>query len=958
MTERHLYLIDASGFIFRAYHALPPLTRKTDNAPIGAVHGFCSMLLKQLRSAWKTGVPSHIGIVFDHSGKSFRHQIYPEYKANRPPTPEELTCQFPLIRDAVKAFGLKGIEAAGFEADDLIATYSRDGVAAGFTVTILSSDKDLMQLVDDKTTMHDPMKDRDIGIAEVIAKFGVPPEKVIDVQALAGDSVDNVPGVPGIGIKTAAALIQSFGSLDELLDRAGEISQPKRRENLLSFADQARLCRELVTLHTDTPRPQPLDDLIIRPLPLDECLNFMEAMTFRSLKRTATDLAAEIGIAHTPAKTSIAAPTIDAETPAIAVAAAAKSALTPKIDLDRYTIITDTKTLNQWLARAQELGQLAIDTETTSLDPMQAELVGIALALTPGEAAYIPLAHKAERALFEVLDDPADKHNEDNFPIDKALALLKPILCDSGILKIGQNLKYDMLVLGHYGLTVTPFDDTMLLSYCLEGGSTGAGSIAGHGMDALAQRWLDHRPISYKDVVKSGRQALRFDEVSIVAAARYSSEDADITLRLHRMLKPCLVESRLTRVYETLERPLVPILVAMQQAGIVVDRHVLATLSKRFTAEMAVVEEEVFRLADERFNIASPKQLGVILFEKFNITPGRGGKTPSGAWATGSDILEKIAADGYDIAGKVLEWRQWTKLKNTYTDALPTYINPSTGRIHTSYASASTTTGRLSSSEPNLQNIPIRSEAGREIRSAFIAAPGHKLISADYSQIELRVLAHIAEIDALRAAFKADADIHARTASEVFNIPQEGLDPMLRRRAKAINFGIIYGMSAFGLANHLRIAQSEAKQLIETYFDRFPGIRAYIDDTKESCRRLGYVETLFGRRCHYPEIKSSRPHQRAFMERAAINAPIQGTAADLIRRAMIRLPKVLAEAGLKSRLLLQVHDELILEAPDQEVDETIDITRSVMIGASLPAYNFSVPLKVEIIAADNWQDAH
>ncbi|YBV95658.1 DNA polymerase I [Phyllobacteriaceae bacterium JZ32] len=982
----HLFLVDGSGYIFRAYHALPPLTRKSDGLPVGAVSGFCNMLWKLLKDARNTDVgvvPTHFAVIFDYSSKTFRNTIYPEYKANRSVPPEDLIPQFGLIRQATKAFNLPCIEKEGYEADDLIATYARLAVEAGGDVTIISSDKDLMQLVNHKVSMYDGMKDKQISIPEVIEKWGVPPEKMIDLQALTGDSTDNIPGIPGIGPKTAAQLLEEYGDLDTLLARASEIKQQKRRENIIAFADQARLSRQLVTLKNDTPIDLGLDALVLEPQDGPRLIGFLKAMEFTSLTRrvaetTGTD-AAEIepvpvetewgAAAHGPdldkgeadgsaeattaevAGGSVAAsvPTVSSEAAALTPAALAKSrvdaALGQKIDTTGYVCIRDLATLQAWIDEATETGFVAFDTETNSLFPMEAELIGLSLALAPGRAAYVPLAHKSGTG-----DLLGGGMLENQIPLDQALAALKPMLEDRSVLKIAQNMKFDWLLMHRYGIDIAPFDDTMLISYALDAGP------GGHGMDSLSERWLGHKTIHYKEVAGSGKSAVSFDMVDLERATAYAGEDADVTLRLWRVLKPRLAAEGAVSVYERLERPLVTVLARMEARGISVDRQILSRLSGELAQSAAAIEDEIYKLAGERFNIGSPKQLGDILFGKMGF-PG-GSKTKTGQWSTSAQVLEDLAAAGHELPRKIVDWRQLTKLKSTYTDALPGYINRETGRVHTCYAMAATSTGRLSSSDPNLQNIPIRTAEGRKIRTAFIAGPGNKLISADYSQIELRVLAHVADIPQLKQAFADGMDIHAMTASEMFNVPIKDMPSEVRRRAKAINFGIIYGISAFGLANQLSIPREEAGQYIRTYFERFPGIRDYMDATKAFAREHGYVETIFGRRAHYPEIRSSNPQMRAFNERAAINAPIQGSAADIIRRAMIRMDDALAEAGLSARMLLQVHDELVFEAPDEEVDKTIPVVRHVMENAAMPAVSLSVPLQVDARAAQNWDEAH
>ena len=965
----HLFLVDGSGYIFRAYHALPPLTRKSDRLPVGAVSGFCNMLWKLLSEARDTSVgvtPTHFAVIFDHSSKTFRNELYPEYKANRSEPPEDLVPQFGLIRQATEAFDLPCIEMEGFEADDLIATYARLAEEAGGDVTIISSDKDLMQLVTPKTSMYDTMKDREIREPQVVEKWGVWPEKMIDLQALTGDSIDNIPGVPGIGPKTAAQLLEEYGDLDTLLQRAGEIKQNKRRENIIANTEMAKLSRELVTLKRDVPVVESIEDFALAEPDGPKLISFLKAMEFTTLTRrvgeaTATEIAeiepAEVkvewgGDARGP---DLDPGNVGAEgntensgegwTPASLAAARAEAAASSKIDTSNYETIRDLETLESWLSEAREIGVCAFDTETTSLDPMQAELVGFSLATAPGRAAYIPLAHKSGAGDLlggGLVDDQIDEAD--------ALSRLKPLLEDASVLKIAQNLKYDLVIMQQRGVNVVSHDDTMLISYVVDAGK------GGHGMDALSDRWLGHETIHYKDLTGSGKKAITFDFVEIDKASTYAAEDADITLRLWLALKPRLAADGLVSVYERLERPLVHVLAGMEQRGISVDRQILSRLSGDFAQSAAALEAEIHELAGESFNPGSPKQLGEILFGKMNL-PG-GTKTKTGQWSTSAQVLEDLAAEGHELPRKIVDWRQLTKLKSTYTDALPGFINPKTKRVHTSYALASTSTGRLSSSDPNLQNIPIRTTEGRKIRTAFVAEPGNKLLSADYSQIELRVLAHIAEIPQLKQAFADGVDIHAMTASEMFGVPVEGMPPEVRRRAKAINFGIIYGISAFGLANQLSIPRSEAGDYIKQYFERFPGIRDYMENTKAYCREHGYVETIFGRRAHYPEIKSSNPQHRAFTERAAINAPIQGSAADIIRRAMVRMDSALESANLSARMLLQVHDELIFELPETEVDATIPVVRKIMENAAMPAVSMAVPLSVDATAADNWDEAH
>jgi DNA polymerase-1 len=950
----HLYLIDGSGYLFRAYHALPPLTRKSDGLPVGAVSGYCNMLWKLLEDMKGPDEPTHLAVIFDAGAKTFRNTIYPQYKANRPEPPEDLIPQFPLVRDATRAFNVACVELANYEADDLIATYTRIAREAGARVTIVSSDKDLMQLVEDGVvTLLDTMKNKRLGSAEVMEKFGVPPSKVVEVQALAGDSTDNVPGVRGIGIKTAAELINQYGDLETLLKRTGEIKQPKRRETLVENTENARISLRLVTLDQNSPVKEGIESFGVREPEAAPLIGFLKAMEFNSLTRRA---ASHFGIENPDLITvdTIAAPSIKpSATPPPAVPSSAggapgaimgRGALMKAIDHDAYETVTTITRLSEWIARAREMRSVAVDTETTSLDPMQAGLCGVSLAVSPGEACYIPCGHRAGSDLMSNRDAIVQIDEKD------LIVALKSLLEDESVLKIAQNLKYDYLIFLQRGIRVAPYDDTMLMSYALEGG------LHGHGMDELSELHLTHTPIPFANVAGKGKDKVTFDNVALKEATRYSAEDADVTLRLALFLKPRLAVDGKRTVYETLERPLISVLADMERNGIMIDPDMLRRLSNDFAQLQVKMEKDIHKLAGEAFNIGSPKQLGDILFGKFSLPGGR--KTKTGAWSTDADILEDVAAQGHDIAKKVLDWRQLAKLRGTYTDALPTYVNPNTGRVHTSYAMASTSTGRLASTDPNLQNIPIRTEEGRRIRQAFISPKGAKLISADYSQIELRLLAHIADIPQLKKAFAEELDIHAMTASEIFSVPVKGMPAEVRRRAKAINFGIVYGISAFGLANQLGIAREEAGDYIKKYFQRFPGIRDYMEETKAFARENGFVETLFGRRVHIREIKSSNPSFRGGAERAAINAPIQGTAADVIRRAMIRLPDALAAKKLKAKMLLQVHDELIFEAPDTEIEKTETLVKSVMEKAALPAVVLTVPLTVEVRAAENWDAAH
>jgi DNA polymerase I len=967
----HVYLVDGSGYIFRAFHALPPLTRPSDGLPVGAVHGFCAMLWKLLRETKASEAPTHFAVIFDASEKTFRNEIYEDYKAHRPPAPEELVPQFPLIRDAVKAFNVACIEQQGYEADDLIATFAREVVDAGGEVTVVSSDKDLMQLVRPGVVMFDAMKNKKFGREEVMEKFGVPPEKVVDVQSLAGDSTDNVPGVPGIGVKTAAELINTYGDLDTLLARAGEIKQPKRREKLIEFAEQARVSRELVRLKNDVETAVAADALGVHdPVP-QTLLGFLQAMEFSTLTRRIAEamnteppsaLPASVGSTVAgkggkgPAAKKDAETPAGAEAPDAAVLYALDAAKTP-FDRSKYETVTTRAELEAWVARAYDAGRVAFDTETTGLDPMRAELVGMSLAVAPGAACYVPLAHRKGGGEF----DFGDGDEITQVPVADVLEVVKPLLQDAAILKIGQNLKFDVNVLARHGIQIAPIDDTLLMSYALDAGK------GNHGMDELAMRHLGHACISFDSVMAHApgkkKSERTFAQVPLDKATEYAAEDADVTLRLWMVLRARLVAERVATVYETLERPLLPVIADMERSGIKVDTAILSRLSSNFAQGMARLEEEVNGLVGHKFNLASPRQLGELLFDRLQLPGGK--RTKSGQWETRAGLLDDLAAneelpeDARRLINTMLEWRQLSKLRSTYTDALPGYVNPDTGRIHTCYALAATTTGRLASSEPNLQNIPIRTKEGREIRTAFIAEKGMKLVSADYSQIELRVLAHIADIPQLRKAFEDGLDIHAMTASEMFDVPVKDMPPEVRRRAKAINFGIIYGISAFGLANQLGISREEAGAYIKTYFERFPGIRGYMDATKAVAREQGYVETIFGRRIHYPEINTRNPSMRGFLERAAINAPIQGSAADIIRRAMVRMPGALADANLTSaRMLLQVHDELVFEVKEAEVDKTLKVVTDVMEGAALPAVSLAVPIQVDAKAADNWEAAH
>ena len=930
--QGHVFLIDGSGYIFRAYHALPPMKRP-DGTPVNAVYGFTSMVMKLIDES----DADYLAVIFDTARKTFRSEIYSDYKANRPPPPEDLIPQFPLIRDVVTAFGVPQAEMEGYEADDLIATYARQAADSGHRVTIVSSDKDLMQLVDDNISMMDPMKGTKISYAEVEKKFGVNPDRVIDIQSLAGDSTDNVPGVPGIGVKTAALLINEYGDLDTLLERAGEIKQTKRRENLIEFADLARTSRELVTLKQDVPVTSPLESFVLEDPDPDRLIAFLEQQGFKSiLNRVKAELARDGQlIDHVDHDVADKAGSTESDT--------------------GYALIQDEAALAAWIVAANEQGIVGVDTETNSLDSLRAELVGVSLSVAEpvagARACYIPLGHiapKTQGALDlggdggEALTGGAPKQ----VALDRAVALLKPMLEDPGILKIAHNAKYDSEVFARQGIHMAPIDDTMLLSYVLEGGAHG------HGLDELTLLHLGRTNIKFSEVCGSGKNKIGFAEVALDKALDYAAEDADTALALHQVLKPRLVFDHMATMYETIERPLVAVLEEMETHGIKVDAGELKRLSDDFEIRISDLGEEIHKLAGRDFNVGSPKQLGEILFDEMGLSGGKKGKT--GAYATGADVLEGLAAQGHDLPARVLDWRQLSKLKSTYTDALLGQINPETGRVHTSYSQAIASTGRLSSNDPNLQNIPIRTEEGRKIRKAFVAEPGNVLLSADYSQIELRLLAHVADIKLLKEAFHNGADIHAATASEVFGIPIADLDSPTRNRAKAINFGIIYGISPFGLARQLGIPQGDAKTYIEAYFERYPGVRDYMEAKKEVARANGFVTTIFGRKVYVPGINDKNPARRNFMERAAINAPLQGAAADIIKRAMIRMPAALKRSKLTAKMLLQVHDELIFEVPEAELDNTSDMVRKTMEAAA----HLSVPLVCETGHGASWAEAH
>lgn len=942
-SKQHLYLVDGSAYIFRAYHRLPPLTNPL-GVPVGAVYGYTTMLWRLADDLNKAEGPTHLAVILDASGKSFRNEIYPEYKANRPPPPEDLKPQFPLIRDATRAFSLPCIEEPGLEADDLIASYARAACERGWDVTIVSSDKDLMQLVGPhaggRIEMLDTMKNQRIEEPEVEEKFGVPPTLVGDVLALMGDAVDNVPGIRGIGPKTATKLIQEHGSLEAALAAAPGMKPSKLRDNLIEHAEMARLSRVLVALKEDCALPVPLDDFKLGEIPPAPLTAFLEEHGFTSLLKRLD------GGRGSPERKTQLHPAKPVTAGAAASTDGTRQPLPdmPAVDRSAYACVQTLDDLDQWIARAFAARVVAFDTETSALDAMRAELVGISLATGPNQACYIPLAHGG-----------TDMFAEKPQQIDRAVALarLKPLLESDAVLKIGQNAKYDLNVLARYGIVVAPLDDTMVMSFDLDAGRGEDGIGGGHGMDELAARHLGHTTLAFKDVCGTGKKAIPFGEVPLDRATEYAGEDADVTWRLHALLRSRLSSEGATRVYERVDRPLVPVVAQMERHGIKVDRERLASLSATFAAEIAKLEGEIHALAGQEFTIGSPKQLGEILFDKLGYKGGKKGKT--GQYSTDQSVLERLAGEGAEMATKVLEWRQLSKLRSTYTEALQAAINPDTGRVHTSYSLVGAQTGRLSSTEPNLQNIPIRTELGRQIRDAFVAEPGNVILAADYSQIELRLAAHMADVPALKEAFAEGQDIHARTALEMFG----EVNRDTRGRAKTINFAILYGISRWGLAGRLGVSSDEAQAMIDRYFERFPGIRAYIHSTLESVRTNGYSETLFGRKCWFPRIGSSNPNERMGSERAAINAPIQGTSADIIKRAMVRMMPALEAAGLGHvRMLLQVHDELVFELPEGDVAAASDVIRNVMAGAAQPAVTLSIPLGVEIGTGPSWGAAH
>ena len=943
-AKQHLYLVDGSAYIFRAYHRLPPLTNPR-GTPVGAVYGYTTMLWKLADDLNKADGPTHLAVVLDKSSKSFRNDLYDKYKANRPPPPEDLIPQFPLIRDATRAFSLPLIEEDNVEADDMIASYARAATLRGWDVTIVSSDKDLMQLVGTCGTgggcidMLDTMKNQRIDIPEVVEKFGVLPDLVGDVLALMGDAVDNVPGIRGIGPKTATKLIQEYGNLEGALAAAPTMKPSKMQESLIEQADMARLSRVLVALKEDCPLPIAIDDFKLGTIPLDPLVAFLTDHGFTSLlKRLGEGRGSperRTELKPVKATTAGAADSLRQQLPEL-----------PALDRSKYECVQTVEGLAAWIARAFAARLVAVDTETTALDAMRADLAGISLSLGAGDACYIPLAHGGSDMFSET---------PQQVPLEVATAMLKPLLESEAVLKIGQNIKYDINILSRHGILVSPIDDTMVMSFDLDAGRSEDGIGGGHGMDELSTRHLGHTTLTFKEICGTGKKLIPFGEVPLDRATEYAAEDAEVTWRLHRALKPRLSEEAATRIYERVDRPLIPVVAAMERAGIKVDREALAGLSTTFAAAIAALEQEVFAAAGQEFTIGSPKQLGDILFDKLGFKGGKKGK--SGQYSTDQSVLERLAGEGEDavIATKVLEWRQLSKLRSTYTEALQAAINPRTGRVHTSYSLVGAQTGRLSSTDPNLMNIPIRTELGRQIRDAFVAEPGNVLLAADYSQIELRLAAHMADVPSLKEAFAAGEDIHARTAMEMFG----EVNRDTRGRAKTINFAILYGISRWGLGGRLGVSSDEAQAMIDRYFERFPGIRNYIHATLESVRGCGYSQTLFGRKTWFPRISSQNPNERAGSERAAINAPIQGTAADIIKRAMVRMMPALEVAGLGHvQMLLQVHDELVFELPEADVAAASEVIRAVMAGAAEPMVKLDVPLGVEIGTGTSWGAAH
>ncbi len=932
-AQPHLYLVDGSSYIFRAYHRLPPLTNR-HGQPAGAVYGYTAMLWKLAGDLNKADGPTHMAVILDASESTHRNQMYDQYKANRPPPPEDLIPQFPLIRVATRAFSIPCIEEDGLEADDIIACYVTAASKAGWKVTIVSSDKDLMQLIDDEAhvDMLDTMNDRRIGRDQVLEKFGVGPEKVGDVLALMGDSVDNVPGVPGIGPKTASQLIQQYGDLETVLASTDEITKPKLKQNLVEHADAARLSRELVRLVCDAPLPEPLEDLALKGIPPEPLAAFLEDQGFKTMLARLKGGGASSGGAR-PVD-------VMASKPAAAALPTGPEAQNITVDRSKYETVTSLDALDRWIAEATAQGYVALDTETDCIDCVIARFAGISLATRPNRACYIPVGHVSA-------DLYSDAPNQ--LPMAQVLERLKPLLEDPAVLKVGHNIKYDWMMFAKHDVDVAPYDDTLVMSFDLDAGR----GLGGHSLDELAKAYFDHECIPFKQVCGTGAKQITFDKVGLQQATEYAGEDADICLRLWHRLKPRLAAENVTRVYEMVDRPLVTVVGRMERRGIKVDRDYLASLSKEFSKEIAALETQVYGAAEGPFTIGSPQQLGQVLYDRLGLQGGRKGK--SGTYSTDVNELERLAGEGVAVARLVLDWRQLTKLRSTYTDALQAQINPETGRVHTSFSLSGAQTGRLSSTEPNLQNIPIRTELGRKIRDAFVAEPGYQLMSADYSQIELRIAAHMADVPQLKAAFSAHEDIHALTAQELFG----SVDRDTRGKAKTVNFAILYGISSWGLAGRLGVSREEGSAIIARYFERFPGIRNYIDETLAFVRANGFTRTLFGRRTHFPNLRAGNPNFRAGAERAAINAPIQGTSADLIKRAMNRMDEALEKAGLEGvRMLLQVHDELLFEVPDGREQEAAAVVREVMAHAAEPALSLDVPLDVEVGWGANWGAAH
>ena len=927
--KQHICLVDGSTYIFRAYHALPPLTRKSDGFPVGAISGFCNMLDKLVREEKEKKGINHLVVVFDASGKTFRNEIYPEYKANRSEAPEDLIPQFPVIRKATSAFSIPFVELLGYEADDLIASYAEEAQKHNMKVTIVSSDKDLMQLVSENVSMLDTMKGRVFKKEDVFDKFGVYPEKVIDVQSLAGDSVDNIPGIPGIGIKTAALLINEYGDLDGLFENSEKIKQKKRRENIIEFENQAYLSKKLVTLKNDVPLPIPIKETVLKEIDAEKLISFLKEMEFKTLTEKKSK---ELNIDSDKVKASDQVEKFEKkiiETPNEI------EKINSEFNRENYQIIQSLDELKQWKLKAENIGYLAFDTETNSLDAVEADMVGFSLCTSENDACYVPLLHE---------------ENDKQIDFNQAIDILKSILEDNGIKKILHNMKFDALVVDKYNINIKNYDDTMLMSY-----SIGSGGIR-HKLDTLIKYYFDHDAISFKDLIGSGKDKKTFQELPIKEAGKYAAEDADMTLRLWKIFKSSVTQDKQVKIYEIIEKPLAQVIMNMEKHGISIDVNKLNELSVNFEEKLKNLEKSCYKLIGEEINLGSPKQVGEILFDKLELPGGK--KTSTGSWSTNAEILENLANEGYDFPKALLEWRALSKLKTTYTDTLPTYLNIKTNRIHSSFAMATTSTGRLASSDPNLQNIPIRSDNGRMIRKAFIPEKGNVLISSDYSQIELRLIAHIADERNLINAFLDEIDIHSSTASEVFNIPLNDMTPDIRRNAKAINFGIIYGISAFGLAKQLNISRTEASEFIKAYFKKYPSIRDYMDETKKYANENGYVKTLLGRKCLVEEINSKNAATRSFMERAAINAPIQGSAADIIKRAMIILGNHKNLEKLETKMLLQVHDELIFETKKENCEESMRIIKKEMESANLPILNLNVPLIADTNFGNNWDEAH